>query len=255
VIANIVAGLVTTALVAAAVLVWGYRGYLGLLHATLHPAGRLRVSVAALLRVKDDDCYVLFHHPYRPNVYGPPGGVVKYTTTARRTLDALGFIEQRSATHQATMSQDLRGFLPARRGISFLRWYAKGEHRESGTDCMRRELHEELIEAGHPELVSLTGNLNLEVVRNVFEGPRLAGARRYRTVRMFDVYDIVEDSPEAAELVRRLLALGRDEAETKIIAVSSVDIEEGRHGPYIIAPQSAFLLGTRRFSDDLPALR
>ena len=35
----------------------------------------------------------------------------------------------------------------------------------------------------------------------------------------------------------------------------SADIEEGRHEQFLISPQSAFLLGTRRIHEDLPALR
>ncbi|WP_189333958.1 hypothetical protein [Actinoplanes ianthinogenes] len=253
-ISNIVAGLITAVLLGIAGLLWGNRKYLAVLPALSPGARRVRVSMAALLRVKDEDCYVLFSHPYRPGVYGPPGGVVKYAEGARRTLDSVGFVEQRSAARQAAMRHDLRGFLPLRSVISFLRWYASGRDRESAVDCVRRELREELAEVGHPELVPLAGALTLTLVRGVFERPPKYG-RAERVVRRFDVYDVIPDDPDAVELVNRLVALGRDPAEQQVIAVSSADIELGRHGPFLVAPQSAFLLGTRRFNADLPPLR
>lgn len=254
-LANIVAGLITAALLAAGGLVWRHRRHLGLLRATLFPFGRLRVSVAALLRVKDDDGYVLVHQPFRPDAYGPPGGVVKYTDGARKALDALGFVEQRPAGRESTMSRDLRGVVPARHGIGFLRWYDGGADRESGPECLRRELREELAEVGHPELVPLAEDLRFEKVRTVLDGPRPTPGRQYRTVRSFDVYDVVTDTPEAARLLGRLFELGRDPQETAIVLVRAADIEEGRCDRHLISPQSAFLMGERRIHEDLPSLR
>src|SRR5689334_3637289 len=89
VVTNIVAGLITAVLLALLGLLWQHRGHLGLLRATLLGSGRLRVSVAVLLRIKHDDRYVLVHHPVRPHTYGPLGGVVKYDGRARKALDAV----------------------------------------------------------------------------------------------------------------------------------------------------------------------
>ncbi|MGW3895298.1 SMODS-associated NUDIX domain-containing protein [Micromonospora profundi] len=251
---NIVAGLITAALLAAGGLVLRHRKHLGLLRTTL-TSGRLRVSVAALLRIKDDDGYVLIHHPFRPSVYGPPGGVVKYTDEARGALDAVGFVEQRPAGREATMRGDLRGFVPARHGIGFLRWYDRCAGRESGPECLRRELREELSEAGHPELAPLADKLRFELIRAVVDGPRPTPGKQHRTMRSFEVYDPILDSPEAVELRRRMLELARDAAETEIVLARIADIEEGRREQFLISPQSAFLLGTRRIQEDLPALR
>ncbi|MGY3521010.1 SMODS-associated NUDIX domain-containing protein [Micromonospora sp. PTRAS2] len=254
-LANIVAGLITAVLLALGGLLWRHRRHLGLLRAAVFPSGRLRVSVAALLRIKDDDGYVLFHHPIRPHTYGPPGGVVKYRGGARKALDAVGFVDQRRPAGRASaMSHDLRGFVPSRHGIGFLRWYGRGDDRESGSECLRRELREELAEVGHPALAPLTEHLRFELVRTVSEGPRPTPGKQYSTLRSFEVYDVVPDTPEATELVRRLVALGRDPAETQIVLVSASDIEEGRSGAHLISPQSAFLLGNRRIHQDLPAL-
>ncbi|GAB1818587.1 SMODS-associated NUDIX domain-containing protein [Herbidospora sp. RD11066] len=252
---NIVAGLITAAMLAAGALLWRYRRNLGLLWAAVPPGRRLRVSVAVILRVKDDDGYVLFHHPHRPQTYGPPGGVVKYTDGARRTLDELGFVEQRIAQRDATMYRDLRGFIPARRGIAFLHWYDREADRESAPECLRRELREELVEVGHSELAPLADDLRFDLVRNVCEGARPTPNKPYRTLRVFTVFDVVADTPAAVELLRRLHELARDATEPDIVRASSTDIQEGRSGPHLITPPAAFLLGDRRIHEDLPALR
>jgi 8-oxo-dGTP pyrophosphatase MutT (NUDIX family) len=252
---NVIAGLITAAILAVGGLLWSHRHRLGLLRLTTRRGGRLRVSVAVLLRVRDDDGYVLIHHPYRPNAYGPPGGVVKYEDQARRVLDDLGFVAHRSAGRASEMSHDLRGFVPARRGLAFLRWYDKVADRETPEQCLLRELREELAEAGHPELIPLVAGLRFDRVRAVEDGPRPTPGKDYPTLRSFEVYDIVTNTPQAVEFVTRLLALGRDPAETEIIVASAADLENGRSGPYLITPQSAFLIGSRRIHEDVPALQ
>ncbi|WP_422747223.1 hypothetical protein [Micromonospora sp. WMMD1219] len=251
-IANIVAGLITAIVIAAASFLYGHRGYLPLLRVTLLQSDRVRVSMSALIRVKVDDCYVLFHHPYRPSVYGPPGGVFKFTSAARQDLDRLSFVEQRATGRQQEMKNDLRGFVPGQRAIGFMRWFSSGKGRESGVDCLRRELVEELHEANHAELESMVADLNFALVRTVFEPP---AERTSMTARQFEVYDIVQDTPQAAELIDRLVAIGHDPSDNQIIAVSGTDIDAGRHEQYLVAPQTAFLIGDRRKRADLPALQ
>ncbi|SDT80681.1 SMODS-associated NUDIX domain-containing protein [Actinoplanes derwentensis] len=252
---NIIAGLITAVILAVGGLLWNHRRRLGLLRLTTRRGGRLRLSVAVLLRVRDDDGYVLIHHPYRPNAYGPPGGVVKYDDHARRALDEMGFVEHRSAGRTTEMSHDLRGFVPARRGLAFLRWYEKTTDRETPEQCLLRELREELAEAGHPELIPLAASLRFDRVRAVEDGPRPTPGKDYPTLRQFEVYDIVTNTPQATQLVTRLLALGRDPAENQIIVASAADLENGRCGSHLITPQSAFLIGNRRIHEDIPALQ
>jgi hypothetical protein len=78
---NIVAGLITAAMLAVGGLVLRHRKHFGLLRTTM-TSGRLRVSVAALLRIKDDDGYVLIHHPFRPP--GPGRATAACASTSRR---------------------------------------------------------------------------------------------------------------------------------------------------------------------------
>ncbi|MGY0231448.1 SMODS-associated NUDIX domain-containing protein [Longispora urticae] len=242
-------------MLAVASLVWRHRGFWGLLRTTIWPFGTVRVSVAALLRIKTDDCYVLFHAPFRPQTYGPPGGVFKYSSPAQSDLDRLGFLDQRVEGRQAEMAHDLRGYLKAGRSLGFMRWFDSGKGRETAAECLRRELREELAEVGHPELVPLVDRLEFDLVRPVFESPRPASGEQYKVMRYFEVHEIRKDNTEALKVIDSLVELGRAQAETQVIAVSAADIRSGRHGHFIVSPQTAFLIGDRRTHGDQPALR
>src|SRR5262245_40217381 len=110
---GVLSGIVSTLLIGAGSVLWRHRDHLSLLRVTLWPRGQVRVSFAALLRIKDDDRYVLVGASTRPGFLGPPGGVVKYRGSAA-TLDRLGFHEQRTGGYRADRRDDLRGLVPAR---------------------------------------------------------------------------------------------------------------------------------------------
>ncbi len=112
----------------------------------------LRVSFSALLRIRDEDRMVLFQTPARPDTFGPPGGVFKYFDPATPALGRLNFRVEQRATAEDTTRSDLRGFLPYSSMKGFQRWFATGAYREDATECLRRELLEELAEVGFPGL-------------------------------------------------------------------------------------------------------
>jgi hypothetical protein len=74
-------------------------------------------------------------------------------------------------------------------------------------------------------------------------------------VRFLDVWDLAADGPEAYALRAALLALAADPAERALLLVGADDIVHGRHGTHYVAPQSAYLMGSRRLNADLPPLR
>ncbi|GAA2385599.1 MULTISPECIES: hypothetical protein [Streptomyces] len=233
--------------------VWQNRRHLRLLLLLFTPWRRVRVSVAVLLRLGDEDRYVLFDSPTRPAAFGPPGGVVKYHETGLRKLDKLGFeYEERS---QEVMRCDLRGFVRAARMPDFARWLHGGTGRESAADCLRRELVEELGEVGHPELAPLVASVNFTLVRRVTDGPLKVAGASYQQVRLFEVHDLLLDKPHAVELRSALLALARDPAEQHVIAVGRQGIALGREGVHMVLPQSAFLIGDERLREDIQPVR
>ncbi|MFI8194494.1 hypothetical protein ACIF8T_38245 [Streptomyces sp. NPDC085946] len=250
---EILTGLTVSVLGSGATVLWLHRRRLRLLLPALRPGRRMRVSAAVLLRVQDDGGYVLFHSPRRPGSYGPPGGVVKYSAVARPDLERLGFHEEPRS--QPDMRHDLRGFVPSRSVAGFARWWSKGEGRESVTECLRRELGEELAEVGHADHgVDLT-SVDFVVVRTVLDGPHRVPGQSYRQLRLMEVCDLDPASSGAADLRRLLLDFAEDPSDEEIIQVSAFDIEYGRRDRCYIQPQSAYLFGERRLNADLPMLR
>jgi hypothetical protein len=230
---------------------WRNRGHVALLLCSLRFGRRVRVSVAALLRVEHDGIYVLVHSPLRPNVYGPFGGAAKYRPAARPRLDALRFQEERRVDER--MEHDLRGFLPFSALTAFARWLATGENHESATECLRRELVEELAEVGHPDLSTNVHEIHFNRVRKVVDGPRKVSGRDYHQIRFLEVWDLDLTNPAAVFLRDALLRVGHDADDSGIICAEAPDISHGRRDAHYVAPQSAFLIGDRRLQADLPA--
>jgi len=251
-VSGIVSSLLASALIAVGALAWRNRDILPAWSAMLRPAAKVRVSMSALLRIGKDDRYVLFHTPYTPGSYGPPGGVFKFHPEATSTLDRLSFREDRRTASLGQTSCDLRGFLPARSLAAFLRWFGKAVDRESATECLRRELAEELEEVGHTELVNGAGVLTFKPMRRVVERPRKVPGKDYLQLRVFEIHETVVSDENSVRTVGRIYDLAADPQQTSVILASSQDIIEGRHDEYLIGPQSAFLFGGQRYRQDLP---
>ncbi|MFJ1762954.1 hypothetical protein ACIOD2_21765 [Amycolatopsis sp. NPDC088138] len=217
-----------------------------------HP---VRVSYSALLRVTDDDRYVLFDSPKRPGAYGPPGGVFKIHPPALRLLESWGFQPDRTTDGAERMRGDLRGILPVGALRSFQAWFATGTYRETAAECLLRELREELVEVGLDAAGPLTGSLVFTSVRTVLEGPTAVPGKDYLQVRRFDVHELALLDPAAVRLRRELVEAGRDDSCAGVICANYGDLAHGRLGRALIAPQSAFLAGPARLGPDLPPVR
>ncbi|WP_173142258.1 SMODS-associated NUDIX domain-containing protein [Kibdelosporangium persicum] len=250
-VVEIVAGLITSAMTATAAVVWRYRVRM------LAQPRRVRVSFSALLRIRDDDRYVLFHAINRPGSYGPPGGAYKYLSDGEAQLERLGFKDEPKPTGLIDhMRHDLRGFVDSRSVKKFIRWFDSGTGRESATECLRRELAEELAEVGHPELIDHVASLEFTPLRVVQTGPRQEPGTDYLHLRRFEVYDIaVAPTGAAAQFKQRLLELAEDPTTHLIVGVGATDIEYGRCTAGLIGGQAAFLIGTKRRHPPIPAVR
>jgi hypothetical protein len=214
----------------------------------------IRVSFSALLRVKDDNRYVVFHTPSRPGSFGPPGGVFKYFEPAVGTLERLHFREERIRSRQDVMKWDLRGFLPARSIRAFQRWFASGAYREDAAECLRRELIEELDEVGFPHLASEVRGLALARVGAMVEGPFDVPGKGYRQLRRFEVHDLVATEGSATRLRQHLIELGTDPTVQTVLCPTAEEIVHGRSGSALIGPHAALLVRPRRVNPDLPGL-
>jgi hypothetical protein len=214
----------------------------------------VRVSFAALVRIRDDDRYVLLHSPNRPGSYSPPGGVYKYFGPAIGILEKLGFCPDRSDLLADDMRADLRGVLPASSLRGFVRWFDGGAYRENPTECLRRELAEELIESGLPHLEPHTYRLDFSHVRTVLEGPRVSD-KSLRQLRRLEVYDLVTADIVSEQLRRDLVQSAGDEAVSAVVCATPGQIMRGRSGTALIGGHAGYLIGTDRTLPDLPMVR
>jgi hypothetical protein len=220
----------------------------------LNTGPELRVSFSALLRVRDEGRYVLFHTSWRPGLFSPPGGVFKYFDPAGPQLERLGFREQWISTRREVMKRDLRGFLPARSARRFRRWFESGAYREDAAECLRRELIEELGEVGYPQLAAEARGLTFAHVGTTYEGPFPVPGKAYRQLRRFEVHDLVATTGGGARLCRELLDLGRDPQVETVVCATAEEIAHGRVPGGLIAPQSALLAYSRKIHADIPVV-
>ncbi|WP_290054898.1 hypothetical protein [Amycolatopsis solani] len=216
---------------------------------------RVRISFSVLLRLADDDRFVLFDSPKRPGAFGPPGGVVKFFPPAGRILDDLGFQPERTGSTPRKLKADLRGTLPAGALRRFRTWFASGTYRETADECLRRELREELAEVGIQGLDRAVSELEFTSVRTVREGPHSVPGKNYRQLRGFDIRDLAMTNSAAQRLSRELTGAGEDDEYPGVLLAGFDDIAHGRLERALIAPQSAFLTGPSRLTPDLPPLR
>jgi len=219
------------------------------------PERTVRVSYSALLRIRDDDRYVLFDAGSRPGAFTPPGGVFKYFAPAADLLDRLQFRGDRWVERAAGMRADLRGVLPSRSVAEFCRWFASGAYREDSVECLQRELVEELVEVGFPEIADSVPATQFTHLRTVVEGPSTVPGKPFKQLRRFEFHDLVCPNRRATTLRDHLLALAADPDIRTVLGVSSADIRHGRAGAALIAPHSAYLAWDERTWPDIPSVR
>ncbi|MFI9384877.1 hypothetical protein [Kutzneria sp. NPDC052558] len=194
----------------------------------------VRVSFAAMLRIRDGEGIVLFEARSRPGAFTPPGGVFRHFGPATEVLGRLGFRSDRD---------DLRGEVPARSLPELLRWFDSGAYREDAAECLRREL----AEAGFPGLAPGVRHLSFARFRTEVE----VLDRPYRQLRQFECYDLVCADQSALRVRDRILALATDPRVHSALTATPADIAHGRAGAALIAPHAGYLTRVAR----TPSLR
>lgn len=216
---------------------------------------RVRVSCAAVLRIRDDHTHLLFHANSRPGAFTPPGGVFKYAEPAADLLDRLGFRPERWTGLASAMRADLRGFIPVHQLPEFQRWFSSGAYRESSEECLVRELVEELGEVGYPEVAEQVGGVRFNHLRTVVEGPAQVPHKPYQQLRYMEFYDLVCTDRRSLRFRTALFELAADEEVTTVIGATPDEILYGRSGRSLITPHAAYLVGEVRTRPDLPPIR
>src|SRR5207245_503250 len=100
--------------------------------------------------------------------YAPFGGVFKFFDESEVFLDRICF-RREDIGPSDDMKDDLRGYVPGGKLHLLASWFAGGQGRETGPECMRRELDEELREANLR--LKLPQRIQFKRVRVVEEGP------------------------------------------------------------------------------------
>jgi hypothetical protein len=104
----------------------------------------IRMSVSYLFRIKVDSTYMLIKG-HRWDQYQPVGGVYKISPGAKHMMDSIGALDDELVPIDEISEHDLRIRIPARKLVTFVRWFESGHSRETSP---WREFYEELIGPG-----------------------------------------------------------------------------------------------------------
>jgi len=207
---------------------------------------RLRVSIAAILRICSDNRYVLIRNRYRPEVFGPIGGVYEYYPSAIDQLDKCGFIPQ---VRDQDMQNDLRGFLKGKDLPSFMRWFLSGKNRE--VEPLTRELREELEEVGLTEEAKSIRAFQYELIKTIYEGPDNVPGADYLQFRCFWIFQLCPRDPEGVKLTETLYR--EVEHNPDLIAVTAAEIAARRAtSGQVIGSHTGYLIGDKRTGPEEP---
>jgi hypothetical protein len=195
----------------------------------------------------DDDRYLVVQNLHRPESVAPFGGVYKYLAAATPFFNKIEFRPHPLGKRDNSVD-DIRGFVRRKNVPLFSRWAEKGDGRETPSDCIYRELAEELKEAGIKLRVP---TLRLIPIRTVSEGPKFNEEVGYTQYRVFDVLALDTTHIPSKKFVRDLVLKATRPsgvAVTGVELVSPSEIREGRsrsgkliahHTNYFFASRSA----------------
>lgn len=201
--------------------------YLRFLRFKINKRGqRIRISFSALLSVCHGNRYLLISNLHRPDTFGPIGGVFKHNKSCRDMLRELEFEPQFSGNcDKKDLEEDLRGFLPAKNLFSLVRWFTRDQQRETGAECINREVAEELQEIGASFSPPHLRSHCVKKVRTVFEGPWPVPGTDYLQFRIVEIYELCEE-PETQELLKNILEFSNQSGN--LVLASSDEINIGR---------------------------
>ena len=190
---------------------------------------KLRVSMAAIVRIKIDGKYLLVRNRHRQGCFGPLGGVLKHYESANSFLEKIEFSPEEKAGIDADLKDDLRGFIFGARFGDFLLWFESQMDREIGIDALRRELREESREAQFDLTVEdKLFSLSFQRLRSVNEGPCVPASVSYPQYRNIEVFAPREDD-KFREFVEAMKSPTNAESR-HFCLVTKQEIDRGRIG-------------------------
>ena len=221
--------------------------------AAMHHQQTVRVSVAVLLQIVDEDGMVLLiRNAKRPSLYAPIGGVIRTLEQQPAALKAISFLPESVGEGKAPgESRDLRGIIKGKHLAQFVDWFARGGDRETYRQAMVRELVEEIRESGGECSSAEFAEVDFHTVRTCVELPFWPNPNE-KTYLQFRWLEIVEPhSPRCRETVLRILSRSRG-----ILKASPKEVRDGMaSGGEAIAPSADYLVGPRRMRQEPPAYK
>lgn len=216
----------------------------------IKPSEEMRVAFSAILRITDGPGYLLVRNLHQSETFCPFGGVYKYFEEALPQLDALNFHPQVVGPGD-DMRQDLRGFLPRKNLPKLLRWYRSGANRETHSDCLCRELKEELKEVSLYKTLKVPSTLHFRLVRSVLEGPEHVPGQAYTQFRIFDVYDLSPTTSHIKRFVKRLMKVASEHPDLLIADADEIRAGRSRDGK-VLGHHCCYFIWHKRVRPDTP---
>ncbi len=193
----------------------------------------IRLTIAYLYRIEMNGKYLLVKSNRIANTYQPVGGVYKYyNPEAKQELDCMGAITDNKIDNDDVSECDLRLNLLNRNKIgTFLKWFFKGEKRESDP---WREFYEELVATGILPAKEF-GYIHYELVGQHFEPIHRDKFFNVDTFKYADIFIPKFVTPRQIEEIKKLLSIN----STEYIWVTQQEIKQGKsNGNHMIAEQT-----------------
>jgi hypothetical protein len=210
---------------------------------------RIRISVASVLEIKleDEDKYVLIKDYYRPEQYGPIGGVCKFIGKDIQIKEDICWIQDQPRVDfkKSDIKDDIRGTIEGKKFSDFMNWFSSRRDRENDR-CIYREINEELLE-GHvgKNIRNKASELKIVFTKRIIEGPKKVNADNYSgQFRCIDIYkpDFSDETTNKYfyEIIRRA-----QNNNNNLTIVTAKEIEEGRTDSFLIAQHTKYLLNKK----------
>jgi SMODS-associated NUDIX domain len=211
----------------------------------------VRVSFSALLCVADGDSYLLVKSLQHQQFFGPFGGVYKFHESGAHHLRRLD-LRPHPSLYPDDIRHDLRGYLPRRNIVRLVKWFEHGDDREDSSTCLRRELHEELVECGLVDHPAVPQHLSFRFLRRVQEGPARALSRQNRSqYRVFDIYEPISADPGISQFLRAVRSAATTCDHLALATAREIIYGRTQQG-LLIGHHAGYLFGSRRVRPDEP---
>jgi len=163
---------------------------------------RVRLSLSYLYRIKIGDSYLLVKGKHF-NTYIPVGGVYKFTSSAKETLDELEVLTDDLVPINESSQNDLRIYIQGKNIPAFFRWFESGKSRETSP---WREFWEELIEDGIVSSATFPWVFERRIRRHVTP-VHFSDFSQTQEMLVADIHEL-EPTPEQVKELEQLRSIG-----------------------------------------------